>query len=71
MILPGPGRVNTDRDSVYLRISVGHLVVKFQKCSLATKLGARSIPDGHCNQPDGKGIEALWIPWLGCAQLCD
>jgi hypothetical protein len=38
-MLPGPGRVNTDRDSVYLRISVGYLVVKFQKCSLATKIG--------------------------------
>jgi hypothetical protein len=69
-MLPGPGRVNTDRDSVYLRISVGHLVVKFQKCSLATKIGARSIPDGHCNQPDVRESKHCGFPgWvvLSCA----
>jgi hypothetical protein len=26
---------------------------------------------GHSNQADGKGIEALWIAWPGCAQPCD
>ena len=59
------------RSRLYLRIIVGHLVVEFEKRSWPTETVTLAMPDGHCNQADGKGIEALWIPRPGHAQLCD
>src|SRR6266404_225873 len=54
MMSPGSGRFNTDSDA---------------GCR-PTEIDTLSMPDGHCNQADCKGIEALWIPRrvvLSCA----
>jgi hypothetical protein len=70
---PGRGRVNKDRTGqnrrLCVRIIVGRVVVEFQKCSWPAEIGTLSMPDAHSNQADGTGIETLWIPRPGCAQL--
>jgi hypothetical protein len=52
-------------------VIVGHLVVKFQKCTRPTEIGTLTMPHCHSNQADSEGIEALWIPWPGCALQSD